>query len=117
MTYYTIPTHISGDTWEGIESIGLSANNTPVNLSGAYVEMGVKYTIASPSVLTLTTDNSGILITEPVSSGIVSIPPVLVEIPPGDYKWYLKYVLPSGTTKTNWMGTWIISPNIPKEHY
>lgn len=116
MTYY-IPPHISGDTWDGIPSIGLSANNTPVNLSDAYVEMGVKYTIASPSVLTLTTANSGITITEPASNGFISIPETLVEIPPGDYKWYLKYTLPSGVTKTHLMGTWIITPNIPKEHY
>jgi hypothetical protein len=79
--------------------------------------MGVKYTIASPPVLTLTTVNSGITLTAPTTAGAISIPPALVEIPPGDYKWYLKFVLESGETKTYLMGTWRIVPNIPLERY
>lgn len=114
---YNIPTHISGDTWDGIPFISFSKNYSAINLSGAYIEMGVKYTIASPPVLTLTTANSGITITAPASAGIISIPHALIEIPPGNYKWYLKLVLSSGETKTYLMGSWIITSNIPKEYY
>lgn len=114
---YTIPTHISGDTWDGINSISFSKNNSAINLSNAYLEMGVKYTIASPPVLTLTTSNSGITIMSPASAGVISIPKSIVDIPPGDYKWYLKFVLPTGETKTYLMGSWRIAANIPLERY
>lgn len=110
---YNIPTHISGDTWDGINSITFSRNSSAINLSGAYVEMGVKYGVASPSLLTLTTINSGITITSPVTAGAISIPATIVNIPPGNYKWYVKLVLSSGETKTYLMGTWPIVANIP----
>lgn len=110
---YNIPKHVSGDTWDGINSISFFRNNSAIDLSDAYVEMGVKYTVASPTVLTLSTSNSGITITEPLS-GEISIPPIIVNIPPSNYKWYLKLVLETGEIKTYLMGNWPIVANIPQ---
>jgi hypothetical protein len=108
MISYEIPPHISGDTWYGIGNITFLRNNSALNLSGAYLEMEVKYSIDSPPVLTLNTANSGIVILNPPLSGMISIPERIVDIPPATYQYYLKLVLASGETQTEMGGIWKI---------
>jgi hypothetical protein len=114
MTYYNIPAHISGDTWPGIGQISFNRNNIPIDFTNAFLEMGVKFnsSIANPPVLTLTTLNSGITITNAIS-GTISILPQIIDIPPGKYNWYLSFTLETGEKKTYLMGQWHILPNIP----
>jgi hypothetical protein len=112
MILYEIPPHISGDTWYGIGSITFLRSNSALNLSGAYLEMEVKYSIASPSVLTLSTANSGIVILNPPLSGMITIPEIIVDIPPATYQYYLKLILPSGETQTEMGGSWRIDSRI-----
>jgi hypothetical protein len=110
---YKICEHISGDTWGGIATIVLKANDIPINISGAYIEFVVKYSIASPELVTLTTANSGIDIASPVL-GVISIHPTIIDIPPGKYGWYLNMKLPSSNIRTYLNGIWEILPRIPE---
>lgn len=114
MILYEIPPHISGDTWYGINELTLSRNGSAVNLSGAYLEMQVRYSIDSPSVLTLSTANSGIVILNPLTSGKITIPKRIVNIPPATYKFDLKSVLYTEETTTEMSGYWQITPSITK---
>lgn len=110
---YKICEHISGDTWCGIATIVLKENDIPINISGAYIEFVVKYSIASPELVSLTTTNSGINIESPVL-GLISIPQTVIDIPPGKYGWYLNMKLPSNKTRTYLNGIWEILPRIPE---
>lgn len=109
---YDINPHITGDTWEGINSISFSRNNSALDLTDAYAEMHVLLSLDSPVVLSLTTANSGILITNPLN-GTISIPSTVVNIPVGNYKWRIKFVLQDQEVKTYLMGHWPIISNLP----
>lgn len=109
---YNIPQHISGDTWDGIGLITFTRNGSALDLTGASVSMGVKLSISSPDVLTLTTENSAIAIMNAVS-GQVRILPRIIDIPVGKYSWYFTLKLATQEVKTYLMGTWSIIPNIP----
>ena len=112
---YDIPDHISGNTWSGIPSYTFVENNSAIDLTNASIEMFVKsfYNLASPTVLSLLSPNSGITITEPATSGNISIPERVVDIPVGRYVWGMNITLSSGNIKTYLMGHWRIMPPVP----
>jgi hypothetical protein len=110
---YNIPPQISGDTWNGLGSVTFSRNGSAIDLTDAFVEMAVKYSVASPQVLYLNSlPNSGIVISSP-TTGTISVLPMIVNIPVGKYSWYVTLNLSTGEKKTYLMGTWDIRPNIP----
>lgn len=112
---YDIDPHITGDTWDGLKTITFVKNNSAIDLTGAYLEFQVKsvFNLASPVVLSLTTKNSGIIISNPPISGIVTIPEKLIDIPVGNYSWSLTLSTQSGETKTYLSGNWQIIPRTP----
>jgi len=110
-TTYNICKHIQGDTWDGLGSITFSSSGNPLDLTGAYVEFGVKYSNASPNVLNLNTTNSGVFVPNP-TQGIVVVPPTAIDIPPGKYNWYLTIKFADKRVKTYFQGIWQIIPNI-----
>lgn len=114
MVSYEIPSHIAGDTWYGINSITFLRNSSALNLSGAYIEMQVRFSFDSPPVLTLSTANSGITIMEPASAGIISIPERIVDVPPATYKYDLRLTLSTGEVNTEMNGIWKILSHITK---
>jgi hypothetical protein len=109
-TTYNICKHIEGDTWDGLGSITFSSSGIPLNLTDSYVEFVVKYSNASPPVLSLTTQNSGVVVPNP-TQGIVVIPPTAINIPPGKYNWYLTVQFADKRVKTYFRGIWQIIPN------
>ena len=110
---YNIPQQISGDTWNGIGAITFTKNGSAIDLTGALVEMSVKYSIASPKVLYLNSlPGSGINISNP-TTGTISISARIIDIPVGKYSWYITLTLNTGAKKTYLMGLWSIIPNIP----
>jgi len=109
---YNIPQHISGDTWKGISTVQFIKNNVPIDLTNAFVEFGVKLSISSPDVLTLSTSNNGIEIISPLE-GKIKILPRIVDIPVGKYSWYITLSTSDNNKKTYLMGLWYIIPNIP----
>jgi hypothetical protein len=108
---YTIPPHRRGDTWNGINSITITVNNVPVNFTGASIKMEFRQSIDSPVVLTLSTQASSIIITNP-AAGVIQIPARMIEIPYSKYLYDLQVTFPSGVVKTYMSGTWTIAPDI-----
>jgi len=103
---YNIPRHRRGDTWDGINTIGIKVNGVPVNLSGAQVVMEFREDYDSPIALTLSTLTSTISVLPNLSS--VRVLPVLIDIPPATYKWDLQFNYSNTTVKTYLEGTWEI---------
>lgn len=108
---YTIPTHRRGDTWDGINSITIRVNGTPINLTNASIKMEFRQDLDSPVVLTLSTTDSSIIIQNAVA-GIIRIPPKKIEIPFGKYLYDLQVTYLNGTVKTYMEGSWEITPDI-----
>lgn len=114
MISYNIPDHISGDTWDGIKEIGIQTNSIPANLDGAFIQMKVRLSIDSPTVLELNTDNGDIQILSPSLSSF-SIPPRIVDIPTGNYIYAIKIDFSDGTSKTEVAGDWNIITTATKQ--
>jgi hypothetical protein len=114
MTYDITP-HITGDTWEGLGNFTLTKNGSAIDLTGASVELEVKsiFNLASPIILSLTTENSAILIVNPPTSGIIFTPETIVDIPVGNYSWSLTLKLQTEEIKTYMSGNWKIIPKTP----
>jgi hypothetical protein len=108
---YDIPTAKRGDTWDGINSICISVNGIPANLTGASIKADFRQKVDTPTVLTLSTNNGGIVITNP-TGGLIQFPPKKIEIPFGTYIYDLQVTYPNGVVKTYFSGTWTITPDI-----
>jgi hypothetical protein len=109
----SIPAHKTGDTWGGIPNINFVRKGIPLNLTGASIKMQVRLSNDSPTVLELSNSNGGIIITNPLN-GQITIPPKLINIPVGNYKYEIKIHLSNGETKTFIEGTWSITEEITK---
>ena len=105
---YNIPRHRRGDTWDGINTLGIKVNGVPVNLSSAQVVMEFRENYDSPVALKLSTATSTISVLSNLSS--IRVLPVLIDIPPATYKYDLQvtYTAPTTSVKTYLEGTWEI---------
>jgi hypothetical protein len=112
MLTYNIPKHRRGDTWDGISGIGIKVNNIPVNLSGSTVTMEFREDFDSPVALSLSTTTSTIHIQNNLSS--INIPPYIINMVPGIYKYDMQVTYPDTTTKTYMGGTWEIYFDVTK---
>lgn len=108
---YDFPSARRGDTWDGISTITIATNGIPINLTGATAKMEFRQTIDSPVMLTLSTENGGIVIIDPVN-GVLNVPPRLVELPYQKYLYDLQITLSTGYVRTFLEGTWEIKPDI-----
>ena len=108
MQTYDLAEHIAGDTWRGIPTITITRNGSALDLTGASVEMHVKFQIDAPTVALLTTTNNSIIILNPPENGIVQIPPQIINVPPANYIWSLKATLETGEVDTFVSGRWPI---------
>ena len=109
---YDFPSHIRGDTWNGINSIAITSNGVPVNLEDSQIVIHIRSSKnpASPLLYEFSTTSNTILITNP-QYGIINIPTQLIDIPVGIYQYDLKIIFPNGTIKTYLKGEWEILPN------
>ena len=80
---YNFPKHRRGDTWDGINTIGISVNNVPVNLSGAVITMELREDYDAPPALSLSTTTSTVSVLPSLSA--FTIPPIVIDIPPATY--------------------------------
>jgi hypothetical protein len=108
---YNISPHRRGDTWDGINSITISVNGVPINLTDASIKMEFRQDLDSPVALTLSTIDGSIEIVNAVS-GIIRIPPKKIEIPFAKYFYDLQVTYANGTVKTYMEGSWEIKPDI-----
>jgi hypothetical protein len=109
---YNIPDHISGDTWDGVSSITILSQGLPVDLTDCNINLQVRSanSVASPVFIEFSTIDDTILIVEPLS-GIICIPPRIVNIPVGNYNYDLQVtfpIIPNAYIKTYLKGDWKI---------
>lgn len=109
--FFKIPDHKRGDTWQGINKLTLKINGSVVNLSGADVKMEFREKIDSPVLLTFSTANSAITLTNPLS-GELKIKEKTIEIPYGNYIYDLQVNFPDETVLTFLEGTWKIIADV-----
>ena len=109
MMTYDLSQHVSGDTWKGIPNITIIRDDTPLDLTGAYVEFHVKFQIDAPTIFKITSEDDSIIILDPAIEGNIQIPPQIVNIPPGNYIWSLKITLETGEIDTFISGHWPIT--------
>jgi methyl-accepting chemotaxis protein len=111
---FDFPTHRSGDTWRGVDSLTIKDdNNFVVDLTDCklYIQFRSIYNLASPVVLLLSTENNTITLTNP-TSGIISIPKQIINVPVGRYRYDLQVDFPDGVSNTYLYGEWEIIPGI-----
>jgi hypothetical protein len=111
---FDFPTHRSGDTWRGVDSLTIKDdNNFVVDLTDCklYIQFRSIYNLASPVVLLLSTENNTITLTNPIS-GIISIPKQIINVPVGRYRYDLQVDFPDGVSNTYLYGEWEIIPGI-----
>jgi hypothetical protein len=106
MQTFNLSDYVTGDTWNGIPSITISRDGSPLDLTGAKAEFHVKYQIDSPTVLKLTTDDESIIILDPPTNGVLQVPSQIVKIPPANYIWSLKVTLSTEEVDTFVSGHW-----------
>lgn len=82
---YNIPKHRRGDTWKGINAIGITINDTPINLSDAQIDMEFREDYDAPVALKLSTTTSTISVLPSLSS--FRVLPLVINIPPATYKY------------------------------
>lgn len=111
MKKYDIPKHRRGDTWVGINSISIATNGVPVDLTGAVIKIDFRKDIDYPAVLSLSTTNGSIVITQP-TQGKFTIPPRIVDIPFGVYIYDLQVTFANGVNLTYMEGGWEIVADI-----
>ena len=110
---YNIPSHRRGDTWPGFNKIAITVDGAPINLSGCDIKIEFREDYDAPVALTLTTQTSTIVIQPGLSS--LTVPPLIVDIPPGTYKYDLQ--ITNNITKainTYMEGYWEIYYDITK---
>lgn len=109
---YNFPRHRRGDTWDGINSIGISVNGVPVNLSGAVISMELREDYDAPAAFSLSTTTSTVSVLPSLSA--FTIPPVLIDIPPATYLYDIQITYPTGIIKTYMEGKWEIYFDVTK---
>ena len=82
---YTIPKHRRGDTWKGIDAIGITVNGTPLNLSGAQIDMELREDYDAPVALKFSTTTATISVLPSLTA--FKIFPQTIDIPPATYKY------------------------------
>ena len=112
---YDLQEFISGNTWQGIDSITITRNGEALDLTGAYAEMNVRFQIDAPLVVQFNTDaktpflSAGLgsmTILDPTSAGNLRIPPQIVSLPPANYIYSIRVTLSSGEVDTFVTGNW-----------
>jgi hypothetical protein len=108
---YDIPKHRRGDTWDGINSIVITSDGSPINLVEASIKIEFREDVDAPVALTLSTEDNTIVVTD-ASQGTFTIPPILVDIPFNKYLYDLQVTFANGVVKTYLSGTWEIVADI-----
>jgi hypothetical protein len=110
---YNIPRHRRGDTWQGFNKIAITIDGAPINLSGCSIKIEFREDYDAPVALTLSTETSTIVIQSGLSS--ISVPPLIIDIPPGTYNYDLQITNNIVNTINTYMeGKWEIYYDITK---
>jgi hypothetical protein len=108
--YYTIPTHIKGNTFPGVE-ITLYLNGLPVDLTGVSIVMGIAASPTGSALYTLTTTGGHLTITD-AENGIFTIDEQIINFNAATYYYQMQFTFPDGKIKTLVDGSWSILPSV-----
>jgi hypothetical protein len=113
-----IKAHWSGDTWRGItfriSTVDSQGTKTPVDLTGARVDMHVKKEPTDrKSVLQFSTEDSTMQISDAVG-GVVTVLPMVVEEKAQEYYYDLQVTDTNGVVTTYVQGSWEIVQDVTR---
>jgi len=108
---YNIPPARRGDTWDGINSIGVKVSGLAINFTNCEVAMQFRESVDAPVALTLSTSNSSIQVIMPAATA-VRVLPFVVDVPYGKYYYDFQVTTPAGYIKTYMAGYWPIVSDI-----
>ena len=104
---YDFPNQFKGDTFGGVQ-FTLSRNGSPIDLTGASLEMMLRLVkTVSPPALTLSTPSSGLTITDAVN-GVFTVDKQEIDIDAGDYFYDIELTEANGDINTYIAGQWVI---------
>lgn len=106
---YNFPTHISGDTFDGVQ-FTMNLNGVPMSLTDVAIKCDFKKKNTSQLVLSMQV-SSGITITDS-AAGEFRINAFDVNLEPGNYEYDIQFTFPSLSKKTYIKGDWTITKQI-----
>ena len=110
-----LPDTVTTNTWDGTPLLTIKTETgRPKNLNGCLIEMKVRLSFDSPSVLYFSTTDETINIVEPPTLGQFFVEPSIIDVPPGSYQYDIKITYPSGEVYTHYAGNWNIIPCITR---
>ena len=100
-----LPDVVTGDSWNGLSEVSVTIDGIAPASSLASVVMEFRQTCPYDNpVLTLTSDNGGVQITD-VVNWVFNVPPVIMDLPPATYAYCLTVINMIGIVKTYLIGT------------
>ena len=111
-TTYNFPDHIKGDTYDGTQ-FTIQVNGSALDLTGASIKMSMKLDKTQTTAdLELTTDNGGIVISNPPTSGVFIVGNQIINPEVGNYYYDIQITLSDLRVKTYISGRWKIKQDI-----
>jgi len=110
MSTYNFPTHVQGDTFNGV-SFTVTVNSVALDLTSAIVECEFNRVGFSRREVLTTVSSGGITITD-AANGIFEVDEQIISWPPGIYTYDCEIILSNGNVKTYFGGTWEITADI-----
>lgn len=110
---YDFKPQYKGNTFRGAEltfSNEVNGVATPIDLTGATIEMVFKTSINSAAVKTLTINN-GLKVVD-AAGGVIQIDEFMVDLPASKYLYDIKISFNSGTVSTYVTGTFEVVQNL-----
>lgn len=104
---YNLKTHKSGDTFDGV-SFTITVNSSPLDLTGASIEMTVFSQGNGLKQVKKFTVGNGLTITSP-ASGQFEIDEQVIDLTPNTYYYEIEFTLQDGSVKTYVCGEWRIT--------
>lgn len=110
---YSIPAHVSGDTWGGIPSIVITINGSPPTNNVVSAKIQFRKSAGSSVVLTLSSDEADITIVDAVNWEL-RVEKKVVTLCAGTYLFDLQTIDADGDIKTFLKGSWEILEDITR---
>jgi hypothetical protein len=110
----TLPPHLRGDTWDGLNITLKTDNGTPapLDLTDASAKMQLKTRPgARDAAAEWSTEDNSIVITDALN-GVLSVPGGVVDVPPCNYFFDLQITLADATVLTPFSGRWLIIQDV-----
>lgn len=110
---YNFPNHTKGDTFKGLSSLTITINSQAPTTTLASAKLQLRKTPLGKVFLELSSEDDTIII-EDSAAWEISIPKILIDIPPYAYFYDLQTIDENGDVSTYLKGTWTIVEDITR---